>query len=1163
MDARLHKDVSSPAVTSGPPTGRSPYVDSHPRIIELPAIEVVPDPDPSLPQDSGPDTQGKPENRDPETRENPETRVADTKESEIRESEIRESETRIPGIQRAKAPASRTSPSRSPFGNISTTGTNATGTNATGTNATGTKSAGTKSAGTKSAGTPVSVGPVVDDPGLGPRHRSGRGVELRALREKLTSFRRSRVAGGQAAGSQANREQVRVDREQGRDDHRNWLRLGARRPDPAEYQTAKSWLAIQQVAGHLTITASEATAWYRLPAAQWEFVSDTARNNLLLTMAAQYAQLHGMRLHLRTTTRPFDSGAWAQSLHSNTPDQLPDVPGATTWGEFLQAGQLQLQRRTGYVTEAYVGVTFQKRTLREQAVGGAGRLRGRGSIGQAERARLEKLVKRFDQVLGGVGLNAQRVTPEDLEWLLHRSIGLCLPPPEHLFPVTGTWGPEDLHVFTDRVHREYDRWGRTCRLTAVYGSQHVTRHVAILSLGRTEELSIPERHDPWMHAAEWLPWPVEVSSRVNVLAPEDAARSLESRLLVIRNNQRDYREHDLDSPPELDRLARRAMQLSDDLRTGREVDMVRMHGWHRMAVAGDTEEECLSRVNDTIAFYREHLRMELVHSLDQPRLLREFVPGEALVNNGYLRRMPAVFFAAGLPQASSQVGDDRGPLIGETAGASRRPVMFDPHYPMERRRKTGLAVLVAEPGGGKSVLAAGISALAARRGVLCTVLDPSGPLSKLVRLPELAPFARELDLTRGEPGTLAPYALIPTPRRDQYRPGAAGDKEFEQGVSEARAERRALAIDTATMLCPAQVARALSTPVLLQRAARDVAPEESSTLEDLLAALNNLGAEGKELADTISDVSDYPLSRLFFGRPPPDILGGEAMLTVITMSGMPLPDLTIDREYWSLRERMALPMLHLASLYTARRAYGRPMDERKLVFLDEAHFLNGWGSGRALFTRLSRDSRKWNIATLLATQNPSDILGLDLNNLVSTVFVGRIVDDEQLAEQAIRLLRIQKGIGYETVLARLSEDDPRSAGHLPWREFVMRDVDGRVGKIRVDWSYVPGLLDALRSDADPHRAHRGRTAPALAAPAPAPSAPAAPAPAPSAPAAPLREEPGVEAPVPAESVAVGGADNGNTDNGNTDNGNTDNGNTDNGNTEGTAKPEQRDGTEGL
>jgi len=123
--------------------------------------------------------------------------------------------------------------------------------------------------------------------------------------------------------------------------------------------------------------------------------------------------------------------------------------------------------------------------------------------------------------------------------------------------------------------------------------------------------------------------------------------------------------------------------------------------------------------------------------------------------------------------------------------------------------------------------------------------------------------------------------------------------------------------------------------------------------------------------------------------------------------------------------------------------------------------MEGWRSGRSFLVRLARDSRKWNLAALVASQNPKDILGLDVQNLVSTVFVGRIAEDAEVASEALRLLRVPTEVGYEAVLAGLSAADGGSSARLGYREFVVRDVDGRVQKIRVDVSYVEGLLDAL------------------------------------------------------------------------------------------------------
>ena len=141
------------------------------------------------------------------------------------------------------------------------------------------------------------------------------------------------------------------------------------------------------------------------------------------------------------------------------------------------------------------------------------------------------------------------------------------------------------------------------------------------------------------------------------------------------------------------------------------------------------------------------------------------------------------------------------------------------------------------------------------------------------------------------------------------------------------------------------------------------------------------------------------------------------MLTVITMAGLRLPDLKIEREYWSAEEQLALPMLHTAHRLAVRRCYGGSMESRKLVGLDEAHFMEGWRSGRSFLVRLARDSRKWNLAALVASQNPRDILGLDVQNLVSTVFVGRIAEDQEIAAEALRLLRVPVDDGYEAVLA--------------------------------------------------------------------------------------------------------------------------------------------------
>ncbi len=818
-------------------------------------------------------------------------------------------------------------------------------------------------------------------------------------------------------------------------------------------------LEISEIAGHLTFTQGTVTAWYSLPEVRWAFRPDAEREALLAAISEQYAGLAGFRLHLRRTTRPFPSDEWARTIDKHTARPLPDVTGGTSWSDHLVAAQRHLLSVNHAEGQTFLGVTFARRSIGDTFAERILRMFGRGTS-DSERRKLGRTVEQFDEVLNAFGMRGRRVTPQELEWLLFRSVALCMAPPGPLSPVSnGQWERGDLLALTEQVERYRSPYGSTVKLVNRMTGEE--RHVAVLTVGRMEPLEIPERHEPWLHFHERLPWPMELSSRVDILGSSSSFKNLEHRLRMIRSQQLDYAEHGIDAPPELERLAKRALVIGDEMTTGLPVQSARAHGWHRIAVGGRTREECLERARRLIQLYSRELRISLQHAKNQDQLAREFIPGEPIANTGYVRRMPVKLLAAALPQAASTVGDRRGDLIGRTAGTCRRPVFLDLHFPMEVRERSGLSVFVAEPGGGKSTLMGALGYLNARRGVQVTLLDPSGPLARLCQMPELRPHSRVLNLTGSDQGTLAPYALIPTPVRSEFPTGQAGDREYEIAVSNSRAERRMLVQDICSMLVPPQVAREASTATLLRHAVRAVPAEETSTLDDVVATLQGLDENGQELANLLLDTAEMPLALLFFGRPPDHLLGADAALTVITMAGLRLPDLKIEREYWSAEESLALPMLHTAHRLAVRRCYGGSMTSRKMVGLDEAHFMEGWRSGRSFLVRLARDSRKWNLAALVASQNPKDILGLDVQNLVSTVFVGRIAEDQEIASEALRLLRVPVNDGYEATLASLSQADTSSSSRLGFREFVMRDVDGRVQKVRVDVSYVDGLLEHL------------------------------------------------------------------------------------------------------
>jgi hypothetical protein len=817
-------------------------------------------------------------------------------------------------------------------------------------------------------------------------------------------------------------------------------------------------LALRTIDGNLALTATSAWSWFALPTQRWAFRSDAERLNLVVDAASRLSALAGRQLHLRVTARPYPAASWARALDERTPYPLAGVPG-DEWGDHLVKTQKHLRAATMAEKEIYLGVRLSDRS---GVASFADRVMRRPTTREMER--LDRDAALVAETVAGPGLEGRPVRARELEWLMRRSLALGLPAPGALSPVEdGRWETEDLFELTDGVLTTTDPFGPTVRVTRRDpGGNAITRHVAVLALGRVEELDVPEvTQEPWMVHTDRLPFPVEWSVRLDVLDGDQALDAVQRKLLVVRDMQRHYREHDLDEPLALERQARQARSIEDEMTTGNEVTGTRVHGWFRLAIAGVDESQALERARMVIDTYRKR-RMTVVHPRGQHGLLREFVPGEPLSSTAYRRRLPAMYLAAGVPTAASSLGDRRGPYIGHTSTSSRRAVMFDTHFATEVRETSGLVPIVGALGSGKSVLAGLITYEAARRGITSVMLDPSGPLSALCRLPELREHSRHIDLTTAPPGTLNPYAVVAQPRPEDY----PTEDALEEARTLAAQDRKLLALDITTMLLPPVLASAPRTRLLLTETIRTTRGAPATSLWTVIDNLERRDdEEARDIAAYLRDMAELPLARLFFpvGPPADTTTAGEAVLTVLTMPGLVLPPSGVPREHWSTSEQLAVPLLHLASWYASRTIYGRPRAERKLVALDETHFLGEWGAGRALFTRLGRDSRKWNTCVLAASQNPGDVLGMEVSNFISAAFVGRI-EDEQVAADALRMLRVPAGIGYESVLSRLS---PRSAAgtRSGLREFVMRDVDGNVDRMRVDLDHLPQLLAALDTTA--------------------------------------------------------------------------------------------------
>ncbi|WP_374727394.1 ATP-binding protein [Haloactinomyces albus] len=483
-------------------------------------------------------------------------------------------------------------------------------------------------------------------------------------------------------------------------------RTGRRLPDEQSIPSYTPSIAARSIDGHLLRTGQDVFAWYRLSAQRWSFRSDSQRQNLIAAIAGQYAELQGRWMHLRVTNRPYPIRMWAEAHVHNARNRLPDVPEALSFDDYMIGEQQQLMGRSMAEKEVYLGVQVQTRNVMDRAVERAAPLLRRvfPEAVDAELVALDSEIEHLDQVIGSAGLDGRPVTAEEISWLMHRSCSLGLPAPRNLPAVPGAeWEPEDLASFTDAADMHQEPYAPTTTVRGRTGSNAgVTRHVAVLTVGQTHGLQIPEVDDPWMQHSDRLPAPVEWSARIYVRRPEDVGGELQRQMNKVRSQVRHYtEEHGLEPPTSLERQAGRVLEIDDEMTSGFTALATRVRSWWRMAVSGPTERDALRLAQQILDLYKPKVAIE--HPEAQYSMAREFIPGESLASAAYLRRGSVVWAASAVPQATAEVGDRRGILLGETCTATRRPVAWDPWMAQEVRDASGLTAMVAGLGGGKAL----------------------------------------------------------------------------------------------------------------------------------------------------------------------------------------------------------------------------------------------------------------------------------------------------------------------------------------------------------------------------------------------------------------------------------------------------------------------------
>jgi len=802
--------------------------------------------------------------------------------------------------------------------------------------------------------------------------------------------------------------------------------------------TGRTRLSVRYFDDRIVLTEAHAWAYYRLPTVSYEFTTPVEREALAtnITVALAAIRMADAEVHLRIAQRPYPAAEWATKLDGTS-------DGGPGWLGYLEEMYRHVWAKDFWSKEVYLGVRLGQRGVRAQLSGG---LLGQfatwnrsaeqalglidEAVSTAEIARWTEQAERLGRALSASALAAAHASSDEVAWLFRHALAGTVTESPPSAARRRTWGAGEIESL---LEGQVDNGRTVLRLSQPAGESWA----AFLSFARFPDVMYFPDGEPWLHYADALPFPVEVSSRMKLIAPARASKDVSRRLAHARDMDAHIREAGADMPIALAEQIEAARLLEHGITKER---LPFVYGWHRLMVTAPDRELCMRRAEALIEHYRD-AGIDVVNSTgDQFSLLCESLPGDRVRLNSYLQRQPLYTVAGGMPTATVDLGDRVvqeagwiGPYIGETLGRARAVVHFDPLVAAARNRPTAVAI-TGEPGGGKTTLALLLILQLALRGVTVAVIDPKGDAESLAGwLSQRGRQARVVPLGSAAPGLLDPFSF--------------GDD---------LAERRTMATETLRLLLPRMSEERESAMI---QAVAAIAAEDQPSLGKVVSHLENSGdAASVNLGAVLRSMSEMRLARLCFAPSGGQRIDAGGWTTVFTLAGLTLPDSAVQRDDYSYEQRLSVALLYLVSQFARRLLNG--MDRRlpKAIFLDEAWAITSTPQGAKLIPEVSRMGRSRNTALIMVSQNAGDLLNEQVTNCISSVFAFRSSEQNEVAS-VLALLGLEQSAEHKAMLRALGNG-----------ECIFRDLDARAGRIGVDL-----ISDELRQclDTNPTRARPG------------------------------------------------------------------------------------------
>lgn len=639
----------------------------------------------------------------------------------------------------------------------------------------------------------------------------------------------------------------------------------------------------------------------------------------------------------------------------------------------------------------------------------------------SEFAQVQHEVRLLDDVIGGYG---RRLTAGQIEDLHREFTRMGLPGAGAVTPSADPMQP-NTHLSTLHAGDRVEQWVPVVRVdTAPTGFDSAAQ-------------------PPWLAWFGRRPGRTYLVAQGTVVSPGELRKDMQLRLRENRSHERSSAKHGYDPTPEVEDGIARAVQVNRELRAQDRIDSYRVQAVVKIALPRDTHEAAAKAVTSVVKDADDQIHATVSHELGQYADWESMEPGRLFRLDGHVTQDSARVWAAGVPNSSGRAGATVGQLFGAVDGTRENLVMDWWEGPRAKSRRTdvegsGVTLVVGGLGTGKSTVGVGAAAHCHEVGRRVIITDPSphSGMARLVKAPGVD--GREIPVTTQAPqGALMPHVLIPDP----VQTDGTSDAEHAGALRAARAERVAFAVDM-TRACAWELADDRDAMRAVSAACNEVGGAYGQHSSAILDALDREGDAGRRVGKLLRGKRDSLEGMLCFpeGDVDADRLTrsvSSAGVTVLTMPGIEIPDIGLDRHDWTVGMHQSVPIL-LGASRLAGLSLWADTDPKMQIDDELGVTLAGHSAMATLMRRSAYTSRKVDAAILWLMQTPTAMsrLGDDLiGSLVGQTLCGRVV-----------------GANAE-VMARMMRLAPVDAARLPslgTGDFTVRGFDGRVRHVHHD-----------------------------------------------------------------------------------------------------------------